>query len=217
MVENRVERGLSDLRRRRLLAGVLAGVATVAVATVLVAAHNPWHYVHLIPFARMPVVVYVLLFSLIMLGFAVRLFVGEMRVVWMVGVVATLTVFACVAGYQIATAESLQEVKPDATRTVVAVSPDGAFDLVVVDHVNWGAHYEIFRIRSRAGLTSREASQDLVCFGTTIGGYRPENTFVGARFVGEHKVEVRTEAEPWTTTFDPNTLLSAETVSHGCK
>ncbi|BCL12648.1 hypothetical protein [Micromonospora sagamiensis] len=215
MVEDQVERGPGGLWR--LLAGVLAGVATVAVVTVLVAAYNPWHYVHLIPFGQTPVVVYVLLFSPIMLGFAVRLLLGKMRVVWTVGVVATLTVFTCVAGYQIITLESLQEVKPDARRTVVAVSPDGAFDLVEISYVHWGAQYEIFRIRSLAGLTSREAAQDLACFGMTIGGYRPENTFVGARFVGEHKVEVRTEAEPWTTTFDPNTLMAAETVSHGCK
>lgn len=216
MVDDRVGRGLSDLRSRRL-AGVLAGVAAAAVVTVLVADHNPWRYVHLIPFGRTPVAATVLIFSSIMLGLAVRLFVGKMRVLWIVGTVATLTVFTCVAGYQIVTVESIfDEVNSDGRRTAVAVSPDGAFDLVKVYYVSWGAQYEIFRIRSRAGLTSREAAQDVACFAITIGGFTAENNFLSARFVGEHKVEVRTEAGEWTTTFDPSTLLPARTLSCGC-
>jgi hypothetical protein len=213
MAENRVEHELSAVRRRPMLAGVLAGMVIVAVSIVLVAARNPWRYVYLIPFGRTAVVVTVLASSPTMLAVVTWLLVGKMRAARMIaGAVAALTALMCVFGSQISAAGSIS----GGTRTVVAVSPGGAFDLVVVGYIDFNK-VEIVRVRSRAGLASREADQDLACFAYVLGDLESETTFESARFVGEHGVEVRTEAgEPWTTTFDPNTLLAAATVSHGC-
>lgn len=218
MIED--DHGLAGLRGRRVIAIFLVGIVAVAVPTVLLSTHNPWHYVYLIPFGRTPRVLTVLVLSPAILGTAAWLLMGKRRRVWAVaGVVAALTVIMCAAGYQISATESiLEEVDSNGTRTVVAVSPDRGFDLVVVQHVVWTTRYELVRVRSRAGLTSREANQDLVCFAETLGQLDPETTFESARFVSEHEIEVRTETgEPWKTTFDPRTLLSARTVSHGCE
>ncbi|MFG1777593.1 hypothetical protein ACGFIR_24550 [Micromonospora sp. NPDC049051] len=219
MAENRVKCETGVVRRRRLFAGTLIGMVVLAVLIVLVAAHDPRHYVYLIPFGRTPVVMAVLMLSPAILGFAVWLLLRKKRAVRILAsAVVALTVLMCAVGYRISATDSiLEEVSADGGRTVVAVSPGGDFDLVVIDHVVLTTRYEIVRVRSRAGLTSREAGQDLACFVETFGQFDPENTFESARFVREYEVEVRTEAGgPWTTTFDKSTLLAAATVSHGC-
>lgn len=110
-----------------------------------------------------------------------------------------------------------EEDGPDGTRTVVAISPDERFELVVVRYWALTSHVDIVRIRSRAGLSSREVNQDLACFAVPFDPVGPEDTFANARFSARQKIEVRTEAgKPWTATFDPHTMLADATVSHGC-
>ncbi len=218
MVDDGIEQGLAGIRRRRVIAGVLVGVVAVAVPTVLIAVHNPRHYVYLMLFGRTTVVVTVLVLSPTVLGVAAWLVLrNKLMARVLAGITVTLTALVCAVGYRISTTASIFGTDSDGTRTAVAVSPDGSFDLVVVRYSALTTDYEIVRVRSRSGLTSREADQDLACFAQTFDQFDPAKTFESARFVGEREVEVRTEAgEPWTTTFDPNTLLAAATVSRGC-
>lgn len=218
MVECGVEQGQTDLRRRRMIAGLLVSLVVVAVPTVLVALNNPWRYVYLMPLGRSPVVVIVLILAPVMLGVAARLVLRNKLMVRVVaGVAAVLTILMCLFGYQVSMATSVYGNDSDGARSVVAVSSSGSFELVVVRYSVLMTDFDIVRLRSRSGLSSREASQDLACFATPFDPLGPEDTFDSARFVSEHEVEVSTKAgEPWTTTFDPQTLLAAETVSHGC-
>jgi hypothetical protein len=114
-------------------------------------------------------------------------------------------------------AASVFGAEPNRTE-IVAVSPDRKFELVVLRYPVFMTDLDIVRIRSRAGLRSREANQDLACFARPFDPVGPEDRFASARFPDDHRVEVRTQAgQPWTTTFDRRTLLAEATLDHGCR
>ncbi|MER7456372.1 hypothetical protein [Micromonospora sp. NPDC126480] len=210
-----------NLVGRRVTAIVLTGLAVVAVSAVLVARHNPWHYVHLMPFGRSSVVALVLFAAPVLLGVAAWL-VLRPALARLLAVVATvLALVAPCSGLKFLPGPSvygLDGTEPYGNTEVVAVSPGGSFEVVLLRYRQWMAGFDILRIRSRAGLWSREADQDLACFETSFDGLPPEDTFDTARFLSDHEIEVRTEAgQPWTTGFDPHNLLAVSTLSHGCQ
>ncbi|MEV0810371.1 hypothetical protein [Micromonospora sp. NPDC050200] len=199
------------------MAAVLTGLVVVAVPAVFVAWRNPWHYVHLMPFGRSSVVAAVLIAVPVLLGIAAWL-VLPARLAWAVAVVATaLALVMGWNGIQFSMGASLYGYESDGDSEVVAVSPGGSFEVVVLHYPAFMTGFDVLRIRSRTGLRSREADQDLACFAVPFDPVGPEDTFDTARFVSDHEVEVRTEGgEEWTTTFDPHTLLAVSTLSHGC-
>ncbi|MCM0676160.1 hypothetical protein NCC78_15895 [Micromonospora phytophila] len=221
MTERGIEQRPMSVFRRRVIASVLTGLVVVAVPAVFVARRNPWHYVHLMPFGRSLVGAAALFAAPVLLGIAAWL---VLRPVLARAVVVVATVLALVApcgGLLFLTGRSvygLQGVEPYGDTEVVALSPGGSFEVVLLRYREWMTGFDILRIRSRAGLSSREANQDLACFATPFDGLPPEGTLDSARFLSEHEIEVRTEAgQPWTTRFDPHTLLADSILSHGCQ
>ncbi|MFC8618685.1 hypothetical protein ACFT9M_20045 [Micromonospora purpureochromogenes] len=217
MIEQGSEQRPTNVALRRVMAAVLTGLVVVAVPAVLVAWRNPWHYVHLMPFGRSSVVAAVLIAVPVLLGIAAWL-VLPARLAWAVAVVATaLALVMGWNGFQFSMGASLYGYESDGHSKVVAVAPGGSFEVVVLHYPAFMTGFDVLRIRSRAGLRSREADQDLACFAVPFDPVGPEDTFDTARFLTDHEVEVRTEAgEEWTTTFDPHTLLAVSTLSHGC-
>jgi hypothetical protein len=218
MVERGIEQRPTNVVLRRVMAIVLAGLVVVAVPAVLVARRNPWHYVYLMPFGRTPVVAAVVIAAPVLLGVAAWL-VLRPALARAVAVVATVLALAMdLTCFQFSTAASLIGFESDGDTRVVAVSPGGSFEVVLLQHREFMTGFDILRIRSRAGLRSREADQDVACFARPFDPVGPEGTFDAARFLSDREIEVRTEAgEPWTTTFDPHTLLAASTLSYGCQ
>ncbi|MEU4479699.1 hypothetical protein AB0F68_16825 [Micromonospora sp. NPDC023966] len=221
MIERGIELRPMNVVRRRVMAIVLTGLAVVAVPGVLVAWRNPWHYVHLMPFGRRPVVATVLFAAPVLLGIAAWL-VLRPALARAVAVVATvLALVAPCSGVLFLSGTSLyglHGVEPYGDTEVVALSPGGSFEVVLLHYREFMAGFDVLRIRSRAGLGSREANQALACFATPFDRPGPEGIFGAARFLSDHEIEVRTEAgQPWTTRFDPHTLLAASTLSHGCQ
>ncbi|MGV9809944.1 hypothetical protein [Micromonospora chersina] len=221
MIERGIERRRMNVVRRRVMAIGLTGLAVVAVPAVLVARRNPWHYVHLMPFGRSSVVAAVLFAAPVLLGIGAWL-VLRPALARAVAVAATaVALVAPCSGLLFLPGTSvygLHGVEPDRDTEVVALSPGGSFEVVLLRYREFMTGFDILRIRSRAGLQSREANQDLACFVTPFDGLPPDGTFESARFLSEHEIEVRTESgRPWTTGFDPHTLLAASTLSHGCQ
>ncbi|MER7333666.1 MULTISPECIES: hypothetical protein [unclassified Micromonospora] len=218
MIERGFEQRPMTVVHRRVLAMVITGLVVVAVSAVFVASRNPWHYVHLMPFGRSSVVATVLFAVPVLLGVAAWLVLRRV-LARVVAVVATvLALVMAWGGVQFSLGASLYGYEPDGNTRVVGVSPGGSFEVVLLHYPEFMAGFDVLRIRSRAGLRSREASQDLACFATPFDPVGPEDTFGTARFLSEHEIEVRTEAgEPWTTRFDPRTLLAVSTLSYGCQ
>jgi hypothetical protein len=217
-VEGGIEQRSLNVAQRRVMAIVLTVLVAVAVPAVVAAQRNPWHYVYLMPFGRSSVVATVLFAAPVLLGVAGCL-VFRRTLAWVVAVVAAVLalVMAC-AGFQFSMAASLYGFESDGESRVVAVAPGGSFEVVVLHYPAVLTGFDVLRIRSRAGLRSREADQDLACFATPFDPVGPEDTFDTARFLSDHEVEVRTEAgERWRTTFNPHTLLAVSTLSHGCQ
>ena len=216
MIERGTEQRPGNVVLRRRVAIALTGLVVVAVPAVFVAWRNPWHYVYLMPFGRSPIMATVLFAVPVLLGVAAWLALKP-ALARPVAVVATVLALVMPCGFQLSRAAVFYPVESDAESTVVAVSPGGSFEVVVLRSFAFMTGFEILRIRSRAGLRSREADQDLACFATPFDPVGPEDTFDTARFLSDHEVEVRTETgEPWTTSFDPHTLLAVSTLSHGC-
>jgi hypothetical protein len=203
--------------RRRVMAIVLTGLVVVAVPAVLVAWRNPWHYVYLMQLGRTSVVAGVLFAAPVLLGTAAWLVLRPVLARVVAGVATVLALVMAWIGYQASTVASLYGYESDWGTRVVAVSPAGSFEVVLLHYSTFIASADILRVRSRAGLRSREANQDLACFAMPFDWPGPEDTFGAARFLSDHEIEVRTEAgQPWTSRFDPHTLLAASTLSHGC-
>ncbi|MFC4020791.1 hypothetical protein ACFOW4_23000 [Micromonospora sp. GCM10011542] len=217
MIERGIEQRPMNIVRRRVMAIVLTGLVVVAVPAVLVAWRNPWHYVHLMPFGRSSVVAAVLFAASVLLGVAAWL-VLRPALARAAAVVATvLALMAACSGVEFL-GPSLYGMEPDGDSRVVALSSGGSFEVVLLHYPEFMTGFDVLRIRSRAGLRSREANQDLACFATPFDGLGSEGTFSTARFLSDHEIEVRTEAgQPWTTRFDPRTFLAVSTLSHGCQ
>jgi hypothetical protein len=201
-------------RRRWAIAVTLAVTALAAVPFELVASRNERGYVHLMPFGRPTVVAAVLTAVPVALGLAGWLVVrSKVTARVIIAVTAVLSVVMCYAGWQFSTWATIFGDRPSRAPTVVAVSSDRSLEIVFLHYSVFLSSVDVVRIRSRSGLASREAKQDLACFDWE----NAEETFGSARFLSDHEVEVRTdEGTLWTTTFDPDTLLAQRTVSYGC-
>ena len=203
-------------RQRWVLASVLAVVAALAVAGAIAAGNNPRHYVHLIPYGRPGVVVTVLVVAPLLLGAAAWLVLRN-RIARGIaaGVAVVLAVAMCADGARF-TAEATAFGTDPSSVTVLGVAPGGRFELVRLQYKSMGLGADIVRVRSREGLRSREAGQDLACFAVPFDhDTTPDRTYAAARFVGDTMVEVTTaDGTAWTTTFDPHTLLAAQTLTY---
>ncbi|REF96436.1 hypothetical protein DFJ67_2418 [Asanoa ferruginea] len=171
------------------------------------------------PFGRWSVVAIVLFTAPVLLGVAAWLVLRPAlaRTVAVLAAVSSLVAPCC--GLRFVRGPSLyglDRLEPRVTE-VVALSPDGSFEVVLLRYFEPMSGFDVLRIRSQAGLFSREGDQDLACFVAPFDRLGPEDTFGTARFLSDHQIEIRTEAgQPWTTRFDPHTLLAASTLSHGC-
>ncbi|MBM0259391.1 hypothetical protein [Micromonospora sp. 4G55] len=214
MIEREIEQGPTNVVARRVMAMVLTNLVVVAVPAVLIAWRNPWHYVHLMPFGRSSVVASVLFVVPALLGMAAWLVLRPAPARAVAVVATVLALVMAWGGFQFRTGASLYGYESDGDIRVVAVSPGGSFELVLLHYPAFMTGFDILRIRSRAGLRSREANQDLACFATPFDPVGPEGTFGTAHFLSDHEIEVRTEAgQPWTTRFDPRTLLVVSTLA----
>ncbi|MER7003300.1 hypothetical protein ABT297_09660 [Dactylosporangium sp. NPDC000555] len=206
-------------RRRWALAGLLCGVTAVAVTVPLVAWCNPWHYVHLMPYGRPGVMVPALVLAPLLVAAAAWLMVRD----WVsrgvvLGVAVLLSLVVWVGGTQYAAVVELSDSAAPAGATVVAVAPGGRFELVRLEYRPFLTLRNVVRVRSRAGLRSRESRQNIACFTHAIDGFpAPERVFGAARFVSDNEIEVTGgDGIAWRTAFDPRTMLTAQTLSRGC-
>ncbi len=203
-------------RYRWALAVAVCLVAVLAVAGVLIAGSNPWHYVRLTPFGRPGVVVSVLVIAPLLVGFGSWLVLRNRSARWVAGGVAIVVALAmCATGSRFASGDATFGAEPAVT--VVGVAPDGRFELVKRRYESFGGIADVVRIRSRDGMRSREAGQDLACFSRPSDAAAPDHAFGSARFVGDTEVEVTgADGVAWTTTFDQRTMLAEKTLSRGC-
>jgi hypothetical protein len=207
-----------DRRRRRLAIGIVAATV-VAVAVEVVAVANPWKYVYLMALGHAAFVTATAAAVPVALGVAASLVLRDKWLVRVVGVLAAaLTLAVCAFGVRLQAINEIVGTQPAFSATVVAVSPDDAFELVLVHNSAFMVDHDVLRVRTRMGLFSRESTQDLACFAKPFDPLGPEDTFSGAVFLGDHEIEVRTDVGPaWTTTFDRSTLLAPATLNHGCE
>ncbi|MFB9176655.1 hypothetical protein ACFFX1_00760 [Dactylosporangium sucinum] len=204
--------------RRRVTAYVLIGSVAVAVPLAGAAAVNPWRYVYLLELGRTPVVVAVLTVAPVLVAVAVGLLTRDRAARIAVGwVAAGLSIVTVCAGGYLSTARSVYGGEPEAGSEIVAVSPDGRFELAVRHYPVFMRELDVYRLRSRAGLLSRESRDDVACFAFPFDPLGPADTFASARFPDNATVEIRTEANvSWTTGFDPHSLAVPARLSHGC-
>lgn len=203
-------------RRRWVLASALGVMAALAVASAIAAGNNPRHYVHLMPYGRPGVVLTVLVVAPLLLGAAVWLVLRN-RIARGIaaGVAVVLALGVCAEGARF-TAEADALGADPSSVTILGVASGGRFELVRLRYRSIGLGADVVRVRSREGLRSREAGQDLACFVVPFDhDAAPDRTFAAGRFVGGTTVEVTTaDGAAWTTTFDPHTLLAARTLSY---
>nr|BFE57698.1 hypothetical protein GCM10020063_022240 [Dactylosporangium thailandense] len=203
-------------RGRWVLASALGVVAALAVAGAITAGNNPKHYVHLMPYGRPGAVVTVLVVAPLLLEAAAWLVLRN-RIARGIsaGIAVVLALAMCAEGARFTAGADSFGTDPRRV-TVLGVGPGGRFELVRLQFSSIGLGADIVRVRSREGLRSREAGQDLACFVVPFDhDAAPERTFASARFVGGTTVEVTTaDGTAWTTAFDQQTLLAAQTLSY---
>ncbi|GAA3453812.1 hypothetical protein [Dactylosporangium matsuzakiense] len=200
---------------RRLVPVVLGAVALVAVVVEAVAAANPGRYIVLVPAGRPAVVAVVLAAALVVAGVAVGLLVRRTVAAKVVaGGTAVVALVVVCWGIEVGRAnDGRQRGETD----LVAVSPDGRFELVLVHYPSSEAPRDYLRLRSRDGVGTRESGQSLACFSKQYDVNAPEDQFGQASFVAEREVEIWAAAgEPFRTTFDPASLNAGATWSRGC-
>jgi len=98
---------------------------------------------------------------------------------------------------------------------VVAVSADGRMEVVGFgvgsDDSDGGANE--YRLRSRAGLLSRESPRELACMADWAGSSQIKVSQV--RFTSDREVDLHTsDGAAWTIAFDPRSLTPAHKVSN---
>jgi hypothetical protein len=195
---------------------MLTGVAALAVAGAIVAGSNSGRYVRVMPFGRPGVVVTVFVVASVLLGVSAWLVLRH-RIARGIaaGIAVVLAVAMCASGARFTAEAGVSGADPSSV-AVLGVAPGGRFELVRLQYESIGPGADVVRIRSRDGLRSREAGQDLACFAVPFDhDAAPDHTFAGARFVGDTEVEVTTaDGAAWVTTFDPRTLLAAQTLSY---
>jgi hypothetical protein len=195
---------------RRVCAVLILGVVALALPVALVAAWNPWRFVRLMPVGGPLSAVIACAAAAVLVGVAGGLAIRRRATAWIVAVTApALAVVGCLCGGTLVVLGSGPA--PTGESTVVAVSADGTRELVALEHYQVPDFSLMIRIRSRNGLWSRESARDVACFSQ----HMPPGTggFVAARFVEPNAVEVRADdGSVWTTTFDPQTLMPAQTL-----
>lgn len=204
---------MPDVKTRGLKTRSARGIAVVAVlmiVAVIVARSNPWRYVHLMPAADTGVFLAVMTAAVVLLGVAAQVAARPRRVAsavtaWLVAAMFVLCawpVFDAVhdTGYDRGAA------------AVVAVSPDGRFEVVAVRYRARGStfHVDRYQLRSRAGAFSRQADRALA----DIYQSGERRAVAAVNFSGPHEVELRTaDNSRWTVTFDPRTLSLPHTLT----
>jgi hypothetical protein len=195
---------------------VLVVLAVAAVAVVVVAHWNPWRYTHLMPLEGERVLQVLLAVVPVLLGGALVLAVparGDARItaVCLTALLVAVAVAVAPAGGSLV---SFFAPVTHGPAHVVALSADGRLEVAwmgVADDSDSGAVE--YRIRSRAGLLSRESTRELACMADWSGSSHIMANEV--RFTGDREVELRTsDGALWTIAFDPRTLTPARTLSN---
>ena len=198
---------LSRIRVRAALAVIAVGAALFAGSVL--AAWNPWYFVHLgdgeywfagsvtlLPLTGGIVAV------LLIRNKAAAITIGVVSAVLTLIVAVVTVLFAVVA------AQNWQ-------RTVLAVSPSGGFQAVALKHDGLTSYWQL-RVSRPNGILTRESTRPLVCIEANFGD-SPNIRVESARFVAEHEIEVTLQdGKTWRTQFDPDDLEPAQTLKDGC-
>jgi hypothetical protein len=195
---------------RRVCAVVILVMVAVVLPVALVAAWNPWRFVRLMPVGGLLNAAIACAAAAVLVGVASGLAMRRRALAWIVAVAApAVGVVGCLCGGTLVVLGSGPA--PTGESSVVAVSADGTRELVALEHYQVPDFSTMLRIRSRNGLWSRESPRDVACFSQ----HMPPGTggFVAARFVEPNGIEIRADdGSVWTTTFDPRTLMPAQTL-----
>jgi hypothetical protein len=127
-------------------------------------------------------------------------------------IAAMVTLTACALG--VANGLLARAVGASPTERGVVAATD-AFQLVAYHKpVFLGSDRVVLRLRSRAGLLSREGS-DIACFAAPGAGVDPASLFGEASFDGHDQVRVATaDGATWWLTFDERSLNVARPLDH---
>lgn len=188
-----------NLRRIGAAVLLLAALLTVAVTSLAYLDTHGYVYLHVVahPFVGLAVGVGIL-------ALAARVAFDRRAVVlgiqWLAAVIATV---ALIMGARFAKLE-----RPLAATEGPVVASSARFEVVSYQAPTlFATDSVVLRLRSRAGLVSREGAVDLACFATPTAGVAAASLFDRAQFIGRDQIEVRTrDGKVWIVTFDAKTL-----------
>ena len=199
-----------------LVCFVVAAVAGVLLATAL----GSQRYLLLMPLHTWLARAIVVTVSPLLLG--VAWFVatrGRRTAIVCVATTVLVQIAASAAGAASILFSTFESERPIYGPKVFAVSPQGRFELVraVYEHPVWQGDFEAVKIRSRAGLASRESVDEVLRCGPAYERFRDVFTYwiVTAEkvsFVDETTIRVTSGGPTQLVRFDAGTLRTDRTV-----
>jgi hypothetical protein len=202
-------------RGRRVLPPALAGIGLLSLVCAGLARWNPWRLLYLMPLAGARPTVALMAGVLAVGGAAVVAWIprryAARAAACVCAVVVGLLVCCLLALSVKAVFLGSMDYHTDRPPLVVAISPDGRFEVVEKIYASDGdsdAYYRTLTIRTRAGLLSRESAQVLALLwhDNTV---ETNIEITSTRLLGGYRVEMGTsDGQHWATVFDPHTLAA---------
>jgi hypothetical protein len=201
-------------RRRWPLALAVAVLGAAVLAITVTGMTNPWRYTALFPLESPVVATVALVTGAVLLGVALVLATARLARGAIFGWILGLAVLAAVCfGLPWFAADRFFGAHTSPPQQL-AVSPDGAFEIVKSTVDSFGHQQTVLALRSRAGLLSRESPVPLAECGHDPFG--PEMAPESVRFTSRNTVAIPVEGEStMTVTFDDETLRPARTIQMG--
>ncbi|GAB3828180.1 hypothetical protein ACFPIJ_08585 [Dactylosporangium cerinum] len=196
-------------RTRKRAAWLTAAAAVALCAVAVVAWWNPWGYVVLDTGLLAPVAVAVVL--PVAAGVLVLLLVRTKAAAVTIAVVCGVAALIALCGG----AGLALWTDPGWKRATLATSADGAYQVVSLtdDSLTWRRE---LRIAHPDGVLTRESTRPVACAQASFGD-TPRLRITSARFAAAHEVELTLDnGTTWRTTFDPDSLLPAQTFAIDC-
>jgi hypothetical protein len=198
-------------RRRWPLALAVAVLGAAVLAITVTGMTNPWRYTVLFPLESPVVATVALVTGAVLVGVAIVLATARLARAAVFGWMLGLALLAAVCfGLPWFAADRFFGSRASAPQQL-AVSPDGAFEVVKSTVDSFGKQQTVLSVRSRAGLLSRESPVPLAECGHDPFG--PEMPPESVRFTSHNTVAVPVEGESTVVvTIDVESLRPDRTV-----
>jgi hypothetical protein len=189
----------------------VAVLGAAVLAVTVMGMTNPWRYTTLFPLETPIVATVALVTGAVLVGVAVVLATARLARGAIFGWILGLAVLAAVCfGLPWFAADRFFGARASAPQQL-AVSPDGAFEVVKSTVDSFGKQQTVLSVRSRAGLLSRESPVPLAECGHDPFG--PEMPPESVRFTSRTTVTIPVEGESTVVvSFDAETLRPDRTI-----